>query len=272
MIYIADNIQITRKSISHALDSFSEEPIIDIVRACEKNGADMIDINTGPLTRDPADKMRFFVETVQGVTHLPLMLDTANPIAMEAGLKACKNTVYINGFSLEPHKLDTILPLAVRYHTPIVGYLLNPDSSVPLNALERMDRAVTLFEESRKRGLASEQLIIDPVLVPLLWADGSVQAMEVLDVIRSLPDLLGFPVKTVVGLSNLTAGAMNPQKKLLMESTYAAMLSVSGIDMVLMNMSHNHTVNTLNAASLLVKRRVFSWEELKIRTGNGTVT
>ncbi|MBU1170591.1 MAG: dihydropteroate synthase [Proteobacteria bacterium] len=262
MICIADNIQITRKVIENALNSYSREPIMEQVRICEQHGADMIDINTGPLTRNPEDKMRFFVETVQEATSLPLMLDTSNPIALKAGLEICRNTVYINGFSLEPHKLETILPLAVTYRAKIVGYLLNPDSSVPLNALERMDRALSLFEECSRRGLDLEQLIIDPVLVPLLWADGSLQAMDVLEVIRSLPDLLGFPVKTIVGLSNLTTGAPDPEKKYLMERTYAAMLGMAGIDMVLMNITRRQTVDTLKAASILMKRRVFSWEEL----------
>lgn len=265
MIFVADNIQITRKDIEKAVNSFSEGPIVTWAETCERMGAHVIDINTGPLTRHPEEKMRFIVETVQRTTQLPLMLDTANPVAMEAGLKACRKTPYINGFSLEPHKLDSLLPLAVKYQTPIVGYLLNPDSSVPVNASERLDRAITLYDESTKRGLLPDQLIIDPVLVPLLWADGACQAMDVLEVIRTLSDLLGFPVKTIVGLSNLTTGAKHREKKRLMEKAFAAMLCASGIDMVLMNIMNQDTRDTLSAASLLKNSTIFSWEELRIR-------
>lgn len=265
MIFVADNIQIIRKDIENAVNSFQEGPIATWAKTCERLGADMIDINTGPLSRNPEEKMRFMVETVQNATRLPLMLDTANPVAMEAGLKACRETPYINGFSLEPHKLQQLLPLAVAYQAPIVGYLLNPDSSVPVNASERLDRAISLYDEAINRGLAPELLIIDPVLVPLLWADGSAQAMDVLEVIRTLPDLLGYPVKTIIGLSNLTTGAKNPSKKRLMEKAYAAMLCASGIDMVLMNIRNQGTVDTLNAASMLKNSTIFTWEGLRIR-------
>lgn len=259
---VADNVQIIRPAIQDALHNFSGQAITDCVSACELNGADMIDINTGPLTRNPEEGMRFMVETVQQATALPLMLDTANPRAMEAGLSVCRNPVIINGFSLEPRKLDTILPLAVRHGVPIVGYLLNPDSSVPVNAHERLDIALTLFGHCQAQGLPPANLIIDPVLVPLLWADGAIQAMEVLEVIRTLPDLLGFPVKTIVGLSNLTTGARDKTRKGLMETTYAAMLCAAGIDMVLMNIHRKETVKTVKAASILMKRGIFSWEEV----------
>jgi 5-methyltetrahydrofolate corrinoid/iron sulfur protein methyltransferase len=262
MLCVADNIQITRPAIQEALRNFSGQAITDCVTACEENGANMIDINTGPLTRNPDEGMRFMVETVQQATALPLMLDTANPKAMEAGLSVCRNPVFINGFSLEPRKLETMLPLAVRHGVPIVGYLLNPDSSVPANAHERLAIALTLFDHCQSQGLPPEHLIIDPVLVPLLWADGAIQAMEVLDVIRTLPDLLGFPVKTIVGLSNLTTGTRDTTKKTLMETTYAAMLCASGLDMVLMNIQRKETVKTVKAASILMKRGIFSWGEV----------
>lgn len=264
MKIVADNIQIIRKDIENAVNSFCEEPIVTWVKTCERLGADMIDINTGPLTRNPGEKMRFIVETVQNTTRLPLMLDTANPAAMEEGLKVCRQTPYLNGFSLEPHKLENLLPLAVQYRTPIVGYLLNPDSSVPINASERLDRAITLYDESIKRGLLPDQLIIDPVLVPLLWADGSSQAMDVLEVIRTLPDLLGFPVKTIIGLSNLTTGAKHRLKKQIMERAYAAMLCASGIDMVLLNIQNQDTMDTLSAASMLKESAIFTWEQLQV--------
>lgn len=43
-------------------------------------------------------------------------------------------------------------------------------------------------------------MIIDPVVAPLVWQDGNLQNMEVLEVIRTLPDLLGFPVRTIAGM------------------------------------------------------------------------
>jgi len=51
---------------------------------------DFIDINIGPARKDGDKFMEWVVKTVQEVTDLPLSLDTTNPLAMEAGLKATK--------------------------------------------------------------------------------------------------------------------------------------------------------------------------------------
>ena len=114
MILIADNLQITNPAIGAAVDEMRAGPIRELVRLCEKADADMIDINAGPLTKNGEEKMAFLVETVQAACSLPILLDTANPHALEAGLQVAKNKVIINGFSLEPRKLERILPLAAR--------------------------------------------------------------------------------------------------------------------------------------------------------------
>jgi 5-methyltetrahydrofolate corrinoid/iron sulfur protein methyltransferase len=193
MMLVADNIQITRAVIENAVRETAPEPIQAMVRECEAAGAQAIDINSGPLSRDPEKKMSFLVRAVQDVSDLPVFIDTANPVALEAGLRANRKTAVINGFSLEPAKVEAILPLAKTYDTDIVGYLLYPDSHVPKDASERLAVAVQLFEASEKAGVDRDRLIIDPIVAPILWPDGNFQNMEILTVIRTLPDLLGFP-------------------------------------------------------------------------------
>ena len=243
-------------------------PIQDLVFLMEKNGAQAIDINPGPLKREPASKMKFMVETVQDVTQLPLVLDTANPIAMEAGLSVCKNNSIINGFSLVQKKIDTILPLAKKFDTAIMGYLLLPDGHVPQSLDDRLTIAIQLFQAYEDQGFDPGKLIIDPVLVPVMWQNGIVQAKEIVDVIYHLPDVLGYPVQTVIGLSNLTSGLLGSIKgqgyqkeKLLLERTYLSMLASSGLSMVLMNIFHTETVAVAKACHIIMNQSVFSWEE-----------
>lgn len=71
-----------------------------------------------------------------------------------------------------------------------------------------------LYNEFQNAGLDKDRLIIDPVVVPVLWENGNIQAMEVMSVIKTLPDLLGFDVRTIAGVSNLTTGKGNKEKSL----------------------------------------------------------
>ena len=259
MHIIADNLTITSTRIANAVQQADPAPVIDMVRFCEASGAGMIDINSGPLTRDPAEKMTFLVESARKATRLPLLLDTSNPAAMEAGLLACQGEAVINGFSLEPDKLAHILPLARKFNTRIIGYLLHPDSSVPADGAERLTVALELSARFSEAHLPPENLIIDPVVPPLIWPNGHTQAMDVVQVIRILPDLLDYKVTTIAGISNLTSGPGNAERKPVFEQCYAAMLAAAGLDMILMNMTHTGTLAAVQACNALTGTKIFSW-------------
>ncbi len=259
MKLIADNLRITKTDIQDALKAFDPKPIQELVKHCVEKGVFAIDVNTGPLGKSPEEGMAFFIEAVQSVTDLPLLIDTSNPVAMKAGLEAANNKTIINGFSLEPRKLEKILPLAEEYDADIVGFLLYPDSRVPKNEDERFEIALELFEQADAAGVSKDRIIIDPVVPPLAWEDGIVQARMVLNVIRILPDLLGFPVKTIAGLSNLTTGAGDKKKKRLVEQSYIAMLAAAGLDYALLDILNRGTVAAAGAAGILAKEELFSW-------------
>lgn len=260
MKLIADNLRITQKAIEIAIDRRDVLPLQTLAKQCENAGADGIDINSGPLYRDPESRMAFLVHAVQDVTALPLILDTSNPKALKSGLQACSTRATINGVSLEPNKIEHILPLAATHRSDIVCYLLYPNGHIPPDGAERLNVAVTLFQKCQEIGIEPDRMIIDPVLVPLSWRDGLFQAREVLSVIKILPELLGFPVRTIIGLSNLTAGAKDPVRKKIAEQTYLPMLASAGISMVLMNVLNAETMRTARTCRLFMQETIFAWE------------
>ena len=259
MILIADNIHIMNPGIAKAMNDMDAGPIRDLAFEIKSSGTKIIDLNPGPLRKHCNKMMAFLITAVQEATDLQLCLDTPNPEAIETGLTICKDKPIINGFSLEPHKMEKILPLAVEFDAEIVGFLLHPDGKVPRSLDERLSLAVTVAGEAKKAGLRPERLIIDPVVVPISWEDGTAQARDVLSCIRLLPDLLGFPVKTVVGLSNLTSGAGAKPAPLLLEEAYLAMLVEAGLDLVLMNVLRKRSVATASICDAIKNSRVWSW-------------
>lgn len=259
MTIVADNLRITLPAIRRAVDRMDPEPIRQLATACRNAGARAIDINSGPLSRHPEEKMTFLVRTVRSAVDLPIVLDTANPRAMAAGLAACSRKPIINGVSLEPGKLERILPLARQYDADVIAYLLRPDGHVPGDAAGRMESAVALFSELQTAGIPPERMIIDPVVAPLSWQDGNRQNMAVLEVIRTLPDLLGFPVRTVAGLSNLTTGAPDSQTRRRYQSAFAPMLAAAGVHMILMNVLDPEVMGVVGLCRHITGGGIFSW-------------
>ncbi len=259
MKLLADNIRITKASVQDALERKDPAPIQDMAGRCAAAGAQAIDINTGPLKRDPETAMTFFVSAVQAVTDLPLVIDTTNPVAMEAGLSAASNPAIINGISLEPEKLEKILPLAKTYDADLVGFLLPRDSRVPRENDERFEIALALTDAVERSGIPRERLILDPVVPPLSWDDGLARARDVVETIRMLPDLLGFPVRTMAGLSNLTTGAADKHKKNRLETVYLSMLANAGLDYLMLDILNSEVVAAARTADTMVNGDIFSW-------------
>jgi 5-methyltetrahydrofolate corrinoid/iron sulfur protein methyltransferase len=259
MILIADNLTVTNASIAKAIDDMNPGPIQDLVFQCERAGAEAIDINPGPLTKNPEEKMSFLVSTVHSVSGLPLLLDTTNPKALEAGLRVSLNPVIINGFSLESKKLEFILPLAKRYNADIIGYLLYPNGHVPTSEDDLIRIAVDLYEEFKKTGMEDSRLIIDPVVAPLMWENGIQHNQNILSLLRNLPDFLGFPVRTIAGISNLTSGPGPVGKKRLAEQTFIPMMAAAGLTFALLNVLLSETVRIARLSHMLLNTDVFSW-------------
>ncbi|OPX39684.1 MAG: hypothetical protein B1H13_09230 [Desulfobacteraceae bacterium 4484_190.3] len=264
MILISDNIHIMNPKIAKAMEEMTPKPIQDLALKIKNSGAKIIDINPGLLHKGCDKMMAFLINAIQEVTDLQLCLDTPNPEAIKTGLTVCTNKPIINGFSLEPHKMEKILPLAVESDAEIVGFLLHPDGKVPRSLDERLSLAVTLAGEAKKAGLSHERLIVDPVVVPISWEDGTGQASDVLSCIRVLPELLGFSVKTVVGLSNLTSGAEAKAASFLLEEAYLAMLSEAGLDLALLNVFRKRSVATAHFCDSIKNSRVWSWGEMDV--------
>jgi 5-methyltetrahydrofolate corrinoid/iron sulfur protein methyltransferase len=119
MKLIGENLNIVSKTYGPALKERNAGPLRELAIAQTKAGMDFIDINIGPARKEGDKFMEWVVKTVQEVTDLPLSLDTTNPLAMEAGLKAHRGKALLNSISLE--RMAEELPLAVKYDCDFVG-------------------------------------------------------------------------------------------------------------------------------------------------------
>ena len=87
IICVGENINVMTKPIGAAFKQRNAQIIQDMAKAEAEHGADYLDLNIGPARKGGDELMSWLVQTVQDVVHLPMSLDTTNPIAMEAGLK-----------------------------------------------------------------------------------------------------------------------------------------------------------------------------------------
>ena len=232
MILAADNLQIFNPVVAKALEDKNPRPLQDLARRCRKAGAALLDINPGFLSKRHQERMAFMVEAVQDAAAL--ILDSPDAGVLAQGLATCRQKPILNALTLEPKKLDEILPLAAAHQTDLVLLLLD-ERSFPAPTLEgKIALAVELRERALAAGLAAEQLIFDPVLPNLSWPDAWEQVRESIKTVRLLAGGAIFPepARTMAGLSNLRSH-LRRVYPLEVETTCLAMLAGAGLSIAL---------------------------------------
>ncbi len=224
MILIGESINIMSKSIGPAMRERNAKPVQDMAIAEAKAGVDYLDLNVGPARKNGEEMMKWVVDTVQAVSNNALSLDTTNPVAMEAGLKACKGRPLINSISLQPDRLQAELPLVKKYNADMIGLLWGVDG-MPRDANERCAMAVDIVYKANELGIPNESIWIDPIVSPVSVEINQVKAC--IEFMTMLGEICPG-CKSTVGLSNISNGTPDKLRPML-NRTYMIMLMRYGL-------------------------------------------
>jgi len=222
MILIGENINIMSKTIGPAMKGRDPGPIQELASDEAKAGVDYLDLNIGPARKAGDELMDWMVTTVQAVTDKPLSLDTTNPVAMEAGLKASKTKALIN--SIAPARVDEELPMVQKYGAAMIGLLWGLDG-MARDANERALIAVDLIYKANEAGIPNEDIWIDPIASPVSVEINQVKAcLEFMGMLAEIAP----GCKSTVGLSNISNGTPADLRPYL-NRTYLIMLMRYGL-------------------------------------------
>ena len=224
VVCVGENINIMSKTIGPAIKERRSELILEMARHEEKVGIDLLDLNIGPSRKAGEEVMDWLVREVQAAVKKPCSLDTTNPAAMEAGLKIHQGKALINSVSLQPERLEKVLPMAKTYHASVIGLLWGVEG-MPRDANERASLAVDFIYQANNQGIPTEDIWIDPIVSPV-----SVEINQVLSCLEFMSMLkdIAPEAKSIVGLSNISNGTPTHLRHYL-NRAYLAMLMKYGV-------------------------------------------
>ncbi len=201
---IGENLNVMSKVLGPAMKERNAGPLQEMAKAEAEQGVDYIDLNIGPARKDGTEVMPFVVKAVQEVTDLPIVLDSYNGDAVEAGLKVAKpGTTLINSVTLQPAKIEKVFPLASEFNSDIIVVLWGPDG-MPRDENERAMFAAEAMMKADELGIPYERLFIDPIASPVSVEINQVKACVTF--MSMLQDIVPG-CKSTVGLSNVSNGA-----------------------------------------------------------------
>jgi 5-methyltetrahydrofolate--homocysteine methyltransferase len=190
-------------------------------------GADMLDVNAGiPLVDEP-ELLKSMLRTVQDAVDLPICIDSSVIEALEAGLSVYEGRALVNSVTAEDERLEEILPLVAKYGAAVIG-LANDETGIPETPQKRLECARKIVSVANDYGIATEDVIIDPLAMTVGAATDAVTTT--LATISLIRDELG--VNMSLGASNVSFGL--PQRHVL-NAAFLPMAAAAGLTSAIMS-------------------------------------
>jgi len=251
MFIIGELINGMYRDIGNAIKEKNKSVIQKCALAQLEAGADCLDINCGPASKQPVTDMPWLIETVQEVTDKPLSLDSSKPQVIEAGLKAARNKVVINSVTADEEKLQALVPMAKKANARLIGLTIST-KGIPQNKDQRLELAATIVAFCSDAGFPIEDLYLDPIVMPVNVAQ--TQMKDILESIREFKIISEPSPKTIVGLSNVSQGT---NKRNLINRTFLAMAVGSGLDGAILDPLDNDLMDVLITAELILNKNIY---------------
>src|ERR1700740_2572277 len=209
-----------------------------------------------------AELMRQVIPLIQGLTDLPLVIDSSIIEVLEAGLAAAQGTApgkagaaqgayqgkaLATSVTAEDERLEAILPLVKKYGAAVIG-LPNDEEEIPEEPARRLELVRKLIGTATETyKIPIEDIVIDPLAMPV-GAD-TLHPTRTIDTIAMIK--AEFGVNMTLGASNVSFGM--PDR----HSIAAAFLPIAishGLTSAIMDARAPQIVRAVKAADLVLNR------------------
>lgn len=251
MFIIGELINGMYQNIAHAIKEKNKSVIQECALQQIQSGADALDINCGPISRNPNIDVQWLIETIQEVTDIPLALDSSKITVIESGLQVIKNKPILNSTTADLEKLDRLVPLAKKHNAKLIGLTIS-SKGIPQNKEQRLELAAAIVANCVEQGFPVENLYLDPIVLPVKVAQA--QMKDILESINEFKIISEPAPKTIVGLSNVSQGTGG---RGLINRAFLGMAIVFGLDAAILNPIDKELMDTAITAELILNKQIY---------------
>jgi 5-methyltetrahydrofolate--homocysteine methyltransferase len=212
-------------------------------------GAAVLDLNAGIPGFDEPAMLSAMVEAVHDVVDVPLCIDSSTPEALEATVPLARGKVLINSVTAEAHSLERLLPLVKRFGAAVIG-MANDEAGISMDPEVRLAAARTIVDAAADHGIAREDVIIDPLAMPIGAAGDA--ATSLFETVRLIREELGLNVSC--GASNISFGM--PDRRDI-DATFLSMAAMAGMNAAITDPLQPQIRTAVLAGDLLLGRDAF---------------
>ena len=205
-------------------------------------GADLIDINVSTPGIDEPEAMKRAVSAVEQSVKVPVVIDSGEALALEAGLKEYCGKAVINSVTGERKRMGQILPLAKKYGAAVIALTLD-ETGIPMTVNKRVQIARRIIKQAQRYGIHREDILID-----FLTLTAGAQPKSTPVTLRCLAIARKRGWQTVLGVSNISFGLPDRQS---INSAFLTLASHKGLSAAIINPQNIRVKETIRAYNLL---------------------
>ena len=190
-------------------------------------GATYLDLNVDEISHrlhEQIEAMRWLVRYVQSVSTVPPSIDSSNSEIIQAGLEeydGSSGQPMVNSVALE--RLET-LDLIVEHNARCIISAAS-ESGMPENSDERLENATRVVDAASDRGVAYEDMFIDPLFFPV--SVDKAYGPHAFEAIAKLRERFGEDLHITGGMSNVSFGL---PKRALVNEAFVRLAVEAGAD------------------------------------------
>ena len=216
-----------KKRFKQALVERDMEYILSEGLAQADKGVHILDVNVGLPEIDEGQMLYESVRALQGVTDLPLQIDTSSPLAMEKALRVYNGKALVNSVNGKKESMEAVFPLVKKYGGAVIALTLD-ENGIPETAAGRVEIAKKILEKASEYGISKKDIIFDPLALTVS-ADNNAAAVT-LESVKRIKTELGC--HTSLGVSNVSFGL--PARDGI-NSVFFALAMENGLSAAIMN-------------------------------------
>jgi 5-methyltetrahydrofolate--homocysteine methyltransferase len=242
-VIIGERINPTgRKKVLAALQSGDFDTVREDALGQVEAGADILDVNAGVPGADEPSLLKQVIKTVMEVTDVPLCIDTANPLALEAALTIYEGKPLVNSVNGEQSSMNAVLPLVKDHHASVIGLCMD-DDGIPETPEARLRVAGRIIERALRIGIPIENVVADPLA--LTMGSDSNAGRITLETMKLITKEFGVNIS--LGASNISFGL--PDRKYI-NAAFLSMAIQSGLTCPITNPLLTEVITAILAADL----------------------
>jgi 5-methyltetrahydrofolate corrinoid/iron sulfur protein methyltransferase len=153
-----------------------------------------------------------------------------------------------------------MLELAAKYNSNIIALTVGK-GGLPADAEERCGLAAEIMARAAEFGVPLENIFLDPLILQVCTTQD--QAMHSIKAIKMFQELNDPPMKTVVGLSNISNGVPKNMRGLI-DRVYLTLLMYEGLTAAIMNPLDKELMDTLKTTDVFLGKTLYAHSYLEM--------